>query len=446
MGHVFKDSRVQISSTRKKTPEGYLIVDALIARTGIQEYQGYELPSDTAGSSIDPDKTYRIYRSEKEVFSPKFLDSLAQKPVTNEHPHDVGGLVNADTATKKLVGVSSSDVGRQGDKIKVPLVIYDASTINDVEQGKVGISAGYTGDIVLRPGITPDGKKYDGIVINMRGNHIAICDADSARGGKECRILDEKTRGIMKTGAMNDPNTMGGADGVPDLSDINQIGQMLQSLTTAIKEGFQTVLSAVKGDSGDDETVDPAEDEGVTDEDDSSNDEKQSSTPDKKNDKTPVKMADSSKLNAMQKQIDFLQGQLVASKKTAITDTQINRVVSERVKLVKEAEQILPGQNLLIMDSTKIKQLVIESVMPGVLLDAKTSPAFIDGAYQTCVASFLNGGNSAFGLANAIKDSYGFGGDNGGGEFADVDSGKMADDAQAAFYAKQREAFHGSKK
>lgn len=438
---VFKDTRTALEkSTRRRTPEGYLIVDAIIARTGIQEYRGYELPQNS-GYDFISDKVYRIYRSPKEVFSEATLQSFVQKPVTNEHPHDVGGLVNSDTATQKLVGVSGNKIVRHGEQIKVPLTIYSSAAINDIEQGKTGISAGYTGDIKMVPGLAPDGQAYDGIVINIRGNHVAMCDVDDARGGRGCRLLD--TRGeSVKNGMGEDPNAMGGADGVPDLSDINQLAQMLQTLAASIKEGFAAIITAVKGDDESEADDAPLVEGVVTDEDPAAEDDKKN-----KKDNTAVgKMTDTKAMSAvikLQKEVAYLRGQLQVSKRAILTDSQIHRVASARVKLMREAEQVLPGIDLAILDSVDIKKRVIKAVMPEAILDS--NPAFIDGAYQTCVSTFLNGANSSYNLANAIKDSYGTGGLNGAGEFDEVDSGEMSDRAFQDLQERRRKAFVGSK-
>lgn len=449
---IFTDYKAQISaSTRKRTPEGYLIADALIARTGIQEYQGFELPQNI-GVKIDSNRVYRIYRSPKEVFDPAALQSFTQKPVTNEHPHDVGGLVDANTATQKLVGVSGSQAVKNGDQILIPITLYQASTINDVDQGKVGISAGYTADLKMVPGISPDGDPYDGEMINIRGNHIAICDVSAARGGQVCRILDDNKRVNMKQGLVQADQGMGGNDGVPDLSDINQIGQMIQTLANSIKEGFQSVIQAVRGDS----TEDEPESEGsgddpvvpLTDEGENINNQLpagQGQVAKVAKGTSAMKATDTNTaLVKMQQEIAYLRGQLQVSKKTVLTDSQVHKMVSERVKLIKEAEQILPGKDLAMLDSTKIKKLVLDQGMPGTVLDS-TPKAFIDGAYQAYISTVLAGQNSAFGLASAINDSYASGGEGSNDAFADVDSGAMADKAFQDLQERRKAIFEGRK-
>lgn len=79
----FSDA-VAISGTRT-TNDGYLVADCRVARTGIQEYMGYEL-----GDGKDASKVYRIYRPEDEVFKKDALQSYAYRPITLGHPPEGG--------------------------------------------------------------------------------------------------------------------------------------------------------------------------------------------------------------------------------------------------------------------------------------------------------------------------------------------------------------------
>lgn len=62
-----------------KTPEGYLIcTDAILSRTGKQEYKRCELFGDTCE---DPDKIVNVERTDDEVFSDKAMASFENKAV-----------------------------------------------------------------------------------------------------------------------------------------------------------------------------------------------------------------------------------------------------------------------------------------------------------------------------------------------------------------------------
>lgn len=167
-------------SARRYTDEGFLVVPARIARTGIQEYRAFELGIEDG----DPLRVVRIYRSPEEVFSPEAMVSFEGKPVTDDHPSD---FVSADN-WKELSKGFARNVRRDGDYLVADLVIADKEAIDKVVGGKVELSNGYVADYDWRPGVTADGEAYDGQQKNIRGNHVAIVDA--ARCGPACRVSD----------------------------------------------------------------------------------------------------------------------------------------------------------------------------------------------------------------------------------------------------------------
>lgn len=185
--------RLPIDNTRR-TADGYMATVAKVARTGIQEYRGYEVGK--------PDKDIvRVYRPADEVFSDDAMHSFAHRPVTLGHP-DVA--VTADNWKQFSVGQTGDEVdGRDGKFIRVPLVLMDASAIRSIEDGTRQLSMGYTCDLDWTAGETPDGLQYDALQRNIRANHLAVVSA--ARGGPELKIGDKdmpeiKTRTILVDG------------------------------------------------------------------------------------------------------------------------------------------------------------------------------------------------------------------------------------------------------
>lgn len=175
----FIDS-VTISGTRLRD-DGYLVVDARVARTGIQRYAGFEVGKPEV-PFID------VYRPEAEVFSSDAMASFAHRPVTNDHPREA---VTADNWKALAVGQTDGEIKRDGDYLRVPMMVADGATIKKIEGGKRELSAGYTCDLEFVDGKTPDGKDYQAIQTNIRANHVAV--VDRGRAGKECRIGDSAT-------------------------------------------------------------------------------------------------------------------------------------------------------------------------------------------------------------------------------------------------------------
>lgn len=178
---LIKD-RININdSQRKYTDEGFLVVPARIARTGIQEYLALEMGLEDR----DPMDVIKVYRPESEVFSDVALSSFSNKVVTDNHPTE---LVSADNAKEYQIGFSGPEVTKDGIYAKTTLFITSSDAIKKIEDGKVELSNGYQSDIEWSPGVTPDGDKYDAIQRNIRGNHIAL--VDNGRCGPACKVSD----------------------------------------------------------------------------------------------------------------------------------------------------------------------------------------------------------------------------------------------------------------
>lgn len=148
-----------------KTPEGYLIcTDAILSRTGKQEYKRCELFGDTCE---DPDKIVNVERTDDEVFSDKAMASFENKAVCIEHPdYDV----NAENHNELAVGfVRDIHKGEDNGKpvMMGTLVITDKDAVEAVESGEYKeLSCGYDCDI------DDDGEPCQR---NIRGNHVALC-------------------------------------------------------------------------------------------------------------------------------------------------------------------------------------------------------------------------------------------------------------------------------
>ena len=148
-----------------KTPEGYLIcTDAILSRTGKQEYKRCELFGDACE---DPDKIVNVDRTDAEVFNDKAMASFENKPICIEHPDED---VNAENHNELAVGFvrdihKGEDNGRP--VMMGTLVITDKNAVEAVENGEYKeLSCGYDCDI------NDDDNLQQR---NIRGNHVALC-------------------------------------------------------------------------------------------------------------------------------------------------------------------------------------------------------------------------------------------------------------------------------
>ena len=176
------------TSIVRRTSDGYLVADARVARTGIQTYLGTEL-----GKPEMP--IVRVYRPENAVFSQDAMHSYAHRPVTNDHP---ASQVDATNWKDVAIGNTGGEVVRDGEFVRVPLVLMDGAAIADYESGKRELSMGYDAKIEFTNGVTDSGEQYDAIVTSMKMNHLAL--VNKARGGEQLRIGDSPAPGAGLSG------------------------------------------------------------------------------------------------------------------------------------------------------------------------------------------------------------------------------------------------------
>lgn len=161
--------REKLSPHKSKTPEGYLICrDAIIARTGYQEYHKREIYPNWDG----PDEIVKVMRDAKDVFSQEALASFENKPITCEHPdEDVTPVNYKDYAVGFVRDVHQGKVDGE-DVMLANLVITDSDCINDIENGiRTDLSCGYNCDI---------SNDKEPRQTNIRGNHVALCEQGRA--------------------------------------------------------------------------------------------------------------------------------------------------------------------------------------------------------------------------------------------------------------------------
>lgn len=182
---IFTDS-IPVSGVRR-TADGYLVGEAFVARTGIQDYLGSEIdPNNDHGLRDVP--VVKVYRPESSVFHKDAMNSYAYRPMTNDHPGGDG--VNSQNWKDVAVGNTGGEVIRDGQRVKVPLVLMDAKAISDFEAGKRQLSMGYGAEIIFQDGVTPEGDPYHVSLGPMKMNHLSL--VHSARAGEEFRIGDSK--------------------------------------------------------------------------------------------------------------------------------------------------------------------------------------------------------------------------------------------------------------
>lgn len=178
----------KLSDNMILTPEGCLVCqNAVIARTGFQEYKGADLADteaeDLVEGGLDPDKVYRVYRPEDEVFRQATIDSFNGKTFTLTHPdqlltvdtiaeHDCGHVMNIRKGTDAL---------EDGNwPLLADIMVTDKYVILEIQNGLRELSCGYNYHIA---------KQGDNLIqVEIIGNHVAL--VKNGRAGKLAAIQD----------------------------------------------------------------------------------------------------------------------------------------------------------------------------------------------------------------------------------------------------------------
>lgn len=138
-----------------------------ISKANVCPYRGAEIPR-WQELGLDADRVYQLLRDPAEL--EKAASTFNNLPVLKEHVH-----VTADDPRHHLVvGSTGTHAAFDGEHLKNSLVIWDQDAIDGVEGGaQRELSSAYRYDADMSPGVY-NGVRYDGRMINIRGNHLAL--------------------------------------------------------------------------------------------------------------------------------------------------------------------------------------------------------------------------------------------------------------------------------
>lgn len=168
----------KLSPNKMITNNGYLIcTNAVLARTGKQQYLKSEIYEDA-----DDDEIIEVDRKPEQVFADATITSFENVPLTCEHPYENVTPENyKDYSVGYVRDVHKGKYNGQ-DVLLGTLVVCDPQCIQDIKNGyRTELSCGYDCDIT--EGDHPQ-------QINIRGNHVALCEQGRAGIAKIVDSLD----------------------------------------------------------------------------------------------------------------------------------------------------------------------------------------------------------------------------------------------------------------
>ena len=162
------DGRLRVSKTN-------------ISKETVNPYLGLELIS--AGAvGLEADKIYQMYRPAEEL--KKAAESFKNVQLLIDH-----SPVSSDITNKHLVvGAIGSDVYFEKPYLIADVIIWDNNAIQGIEnKQKVELSSAYHFTADMTPG-TFNGVKYDGVLRDIVGNHVALVEI--GRAGHDVVLSD----------------------------------------------------------------------------------------------------------------------------------------------------------------------------------------------------------------------------------------------------------------
>jgi uncharacterized protein len=177
-------------SVRTTDDFGHLrIAKSHISKATVNPYYGMEIPR-AAELGLDPNKIYYLFRDPLELA--RAASTFATKPILSRHVP-----VSSEAPRQELIiGAIGSDVEFCEPYLDADLCFWEATAIAGIETDTVReLSAAYSYVAVMTPG-EYHGQRYDGIMTEIRGNHLAL--VESGRAGSDVLAADEEIK-IMKT-------------------------------------------------------------------------------------------------------------------------------------------------------------------------------------------------------------------------------------------------------
>ena len=193
---IAKDSRCMMAqdrSMRSYDEDGRLHVETSnISKATVNPYYGSEIPNhDKLG--LEPTKVYYMLRDPEEL--EKAVQSFNNLPLLSKHIP-----VSADEPQKDvIVGTTGSDAKFEDGYLKCSLAVWDSEAIAGIESGEqMELSSAYRYVADMTPGEF-NGMRYDGVMRDIVGNHVALVDV--GRAGRDVVVSDAdpfSERKVMK--------------------------------------------------------------------------------------------------------------------------------------------------------------------------------------------------------------------------------------------------------
>ena len=170
------------ASVREVDQDGHMhISESPISKAGVNPYRGNEIPG-WQSLGLDPNRIYQLLRDPEEL--EKAAATFEGKPLHESHRPQT-----ANDHDKQPVVGSVNNVRWDAPYLKAALHVWDGDAIDGIKSNEQReVSSGYRYDPDMTPGVF-EGTPYDGIMRNIRGNHVAL--VSKGRAGPDVVVGDQ---------------------------------------------------------------------------------------------------------------------------------------------------------------------------------------------------------------------------------------------------------------
>lgn len=162
-------------TARSKDADGRMRVkDCILSTAEVNPYPGSQIPK-WESLGLEPRKIYELYRDPDEL--EKAVPTFEGIPLMVKHI-----VQTAEQPRKEYQAGAVHSITFDGKHLRGDLLVSDAYAIGLIESDELSdLSCGYRYDPVMQPG-EAGGTKYDGVMRNIQGNHVALVDDGRATG------------------------------------------------------------------------------------------------------------------------------------------------------------------------------------------------------------------------------------------------------------------------
>ena len=323
-------------SNREITSEGFMKVNANVARSGILNYCVFDFPTEALPNELKNapmDQAIRVLYRPEAVFDKESIASIIDKPVTNGHPSENVTSQNARFFSRGFVKAAR----KKGSMVSADLLITDSELINQInDKVKEECSTGMKAEVIWNKGEDPDFGEYDAEFKDIRVNHVAI--VFKGRAGEKVRLANEESQNNKKGNGKMEKRTVNGIE----IEFSNQALQAFDSVTTE-NEKLSGELDSVK-----------------------------------------------TELENSKKELDKTKGELDATKAELANTDRIDALVKERTELITNAKVLDPKIEVDNKSNVEIKKAAILAANKDADLKDKSND-YIDAVFDTMLANAKKG-------------------------------------------------------